>query len=87
MGYFIMSSSFTVDIKQNQDWYFATCKALPGLFVANIDFETVNTNIPEGIAMLIKHNSGKDVEVTEIQPTESHSIGNKTYLATFKKAC
>lgn len=81
-----MSSSYKVDIKQNQDWYFATCEVLPGLFVGNKDYDTVLNNIPEGITMLIKHNSGCDVVVIEIQAVESHPIGNKTYLATYKEA-
>lgn len=82
----IMPSLYKVRINQHQNWHFATCEALPGLFVAHQHYDTVLKNIPEAIAMLIKHECNKDVTVIETQPTEPTLLGNKTYVVTTKLA-
>ena len=81
-----MPSLYKVTINQHQDWHFTTCEALPGLFVGHRSYETVLRNIPEGIAMLIKHECDRDVDVMEAQPTEPTLLGNKTYVVTSKVA-
>lgn len=75
----VMPSLYQVSVKQHEDWFFATCDALPGLFVGNIDYNVVLRNIPESIAMLIKHDSGVSVKVMETKPTQPTLIVNKSY--------
>lgn len=81
-----MPSLYKVRINQHQNWHFATCEALPGLFVAHQHYDTVLKNIPEAIAMLIKHECDREVTVIETQPTEPTLLGNKTYVVTEKRA-
>ena len=82
----IMPDIFQVEIKQHEDWHFATCEGLPGLFVGNKDYDTVLKNIPESIAMLIKHDCNREVEVKEARPKAPTLLGNKTYLVSLLAA-
>jgi len=77
---------YQVEIKEHEDWHFATCKALPGLFAGNKDYSAVLKNIPECIAMLIKHECNQNVKVTEAKPTEPTLLGHKTYVVTNEAA-
>jgi len=77
-----MTKMYQVEIKEHEEWHFATCKALPGLFVGHRDYSTVLKNIKECIAMLIKHECNQDVKVTEAKPTEPTLLGHKTYMVT-----
>lgn len=77
-----MTTIYRVDIKQHEDWHFATCDALPGLFVGNIDYDTVLKNIPECITMLLKHDQDRKVIVKEVPPNSPTLLGQKTYLVT-----
>lgn len=81
-----MTLMYQVEIKQHEDWHFATCKALPGLFIGHREYATVLKNIPEGIAMLIKHECNQIVKVTEAKPTEPTLLGHKTYMVTSNAA-
>lgn len=76
----IMADVFQVEIRQHEDWHFATCAALPGLFVGNRFYDIVLKNIPESIVMLIKHDNNRDVTVTEAPPKSPTLLGNKTYV-------
>lgn len=81
-----MPSIYQVAIKQHEDWHFATCEALPGLFVGHKNYDAVLNNIPESIAMLIKHDLNRDVTVVETKPTQPTLLGNKAYVVTNKVA-
>jgi len=77
-----MPSIYQVEIKQREDWHFATCDALPGLFVGHKEYQTVLNNVPEAITLLIKNDCGQHVTVQEAVPTEPTLLGNKTYVVT-----
>lgn len=79
---YVMAVHYEVEVKQHQDWHFATCEALPGLFVGHKLYDTVLKNIPEAITILIKHDCNRDVKVIETQPSEPTLLGNKTYMVT-----
>lgn len=81
-----VTSVYQVEIKQHNDWHFATCEGLPGLFVAHEKYNTVLNNIPEAMQMLIKHDCQEDVRVKEAPPKSPTLMGNKTYLVTTTKA-
>lgn len=82
----IVRSTFHVEIKEHQDWHFATCKELDGLFVGHKSYDTVLKNIPECIGLLLKNDRGQEVIVTEEKHTKPTQPGHKTYVATTKVA-
>jgi hypothetical protein len=82
----VMSYKYQVLVKRADDWHFATCKSLPGLFVAHREYQKVLDNIPECITMLIKNDLGIDVSVSETKPTEPTLLGDLTFIATKQDA-
>lgn len=80
------SSFYKVEIRQHQDWHFATCEGLPGLFVAHSEHTAVLKNIPECIGMIIEYDSGEKVDVFEVKPSQPTLASCKTYIVTPRKA-
>jgi hypothetical protein len=81
-----MPSVYKVEIKQHEEFLFATCESLPGLFIGHKDYGVVLKNLPEAITMLIKHDCGTDVLVEEAKQMEPTLLGNKTYVVTNRAA-
>lgn len=76
-----MTQVIYVECKRHRDWYMATSRNLPELFVAAESIQQVLEDVPQSIALLFRHNQGMEVTVSEVATPDPRPISELVYTA------
>lgn len=69
-----------VDIKQKEDWYFATSKDLPGFLLVDQDKNELIDDLPEAIRILVNARYDVNCKVVPSQFGQSKSKAKRPWL-------